>query len=86
VIGCAPRERLIPLQRERIFHRGAGPNPALLVDGAVAGTWRRERRGRRMDIRVEPFTRLSATQRRELVSEAARIAHTYSAEPALEVI
>jgi hypothetical protein len=86
VIGCAPRERLIPLQRERIFHRGAGPNPALLVDGAVAGTWRRERRGRRMDIRVEPFTKLSAAQRRELAAEAARVAHTYSAEPALEVI
>ena len=86
VIACTPRDRLIPLQRERIFHRGAGPNPALLVDGAVAGTWVRKRRGRRTEIRVEPFVKLTAAQRREVAAEAARVARTYDTDPVLEVL
>jgi hypothetical protein len=86
VIGCTPRERLIPHERERIFHRGAGPNPALLVDGAVAGTWARQRRGRRTEIRVEPFVKLTAGQRRELSAEAGRVARTYDTDPVLEVL
>jgi hypothetical protein len=86
VIGCTPRERLIPHERERIFHRGAGPNPALLVDGAVAGTWARQRRGRRTEIRVEPFVKLTAGQRRVLSAEAGRVARTYDTDPVLEVL
>jgi len=86
VIGCTPRERLIPLERERIFHRGAGPNPALLVGGVVAGTWRCERHGRRLEIRVQPFAKLTAAQRRELAAEAARVARTYGTDPVLELV
>ena len=86
VIGCNPRDRLIPLERERIFHRGAGPNPALLVDGVVGGTWTRERRGRRTEIRVEPFRRLGAGHRRELAAEAARVARTHGTDPVLELL
>jgi hypothetical protein len=83
VIACHPRDHLIPLHRERIFLRGGGPNPALLVDGRVAGTWSRTARGRRMEIRVEPFMRLTRTQLRELDDEAARVATTYGVEPVL---
>src|SRR6266536_1047873 len=46
-IGCLPRDHLIPKQREPIFRRGAAPHPARLVDGRVAGVWKREQRGRR---------------------------------------
>ena len=86
VVGCHPRELLIPEERTRIFHGGAGPNPALLVNGVVAGTWRREKRGRRMEIRVEPFRRLTAAQRRALAAEAARVAAWYGADPVLELL
>jgi hypothetical protein len=41
-----------------------------LVDGAVAGTWRYEGGG----VRTEPFDRLDAATRRELVEEAERLA------------
>ena|SRR5215207_3673226 len=43
--------------------------PTFLVDGAVAGKWRRER-GR---IEVEPFGRLDAATRRALNAEAERL-------------
>jgi len=83
VIACHPRGHLIPEQKERIFLRGAGPNPALLVDGRVAGVWSRTLRGKRMEIEVEPFGRLTAEQRHALADDAARVARTYGAEPRL---
>ena len=83
VIACHPRDHLIPHRRERIFSRGAGPNPALIVDGRVAGTWSRTTRGTRMEIRVEPFVRLARSHEGELEAEAERVARTYGAVPAL---
>ena len=85
-IACHPRGHLIPVQKERIFLRGAGPNPALLVDGRVAGVWRRRQRGRRVEIEVEPFRRLTRAQLGELRDDAARVARTHAAEPVLEVL
>ena len=52
----------------------------------MAGTWARKRRGRRTEIRVEPFVKLTAAQRRELAAEAARVARTYDTDPVLEVL
>jgi hypothetical protein len=85
VIACHPRDHLIPEHRERVFLRGAGPSPVLLVDGRVAGTWTRRSRGRRMEIRVEPFAALRSAQRPALSDEAARVARTYGAEADLLV-
>jgi len=85
-IACHPRDHLIPVRKERVFLRGAGPNPVLLVDGRVAGVWSRRQRGRRVEIRVEPFRRLSKAQHAELADEAARVSRTHGAEPALEVV
>ena len=42
----------------------------LLVDGAVAGTWRYEAG----TVRTEPFERLDAATRRELAEEGERLA------------
>ncbi len=86
VVGCHPRDQLIPEQRERIFLRGAGPHPALLVDGRVAGVWRRQQRGRRLELLVEPFRPLTAAHVDELGAEAARVAAVFGAEPALELV
>jgi len=83
VIACHPRDHLIPAHKERIFLRGAGPSPALLIDGRVAGTWRRTQRGKRMEIAVEPFRRLNQAEQSALQDDAARVARTYGAEAEL---
>ena len=85
VIGCHSRDHLIPQHRERVFLRGAGPSPALLVDGRVAGTWSRKVRGRRTEIRVEPFMPLKPGRLRDLGNDAARVARTYGSEADLLV-
>jgi hypothetical protein len=85
-IGCHPRDHLIPEQRKRVFLRGAGPNPVLLVDGRVAGVWRRTLRGRRVELQVEPFAALTTPQTSELADDAARVARTFGAEAVLELV
>lgn len=45
--------------------------PTLVIDGEVAGTWRREPRSRQMRLEVTPFTRLGATRWREVERAAA---------------
>jgi hypothetical protein len=86
VIGCAPpgeqRERL---KAKPVFDRGAGPFPALLIDGVVAGTWKREQRGKRVHVRVEPFRRLTAAQRKELAAETERLGGFLGAEASLSL-
>jgi hypothetical protein len=69
VIACHPRDHLIPEQKERVFLKGAGPSPTLLVDGRVAGVWRRDKRR----IEVEPFRPLTAAQQDALEAERARV-------------
>ena len=64
--GVLPEEH-----RPRIFHVKAPQSfPTFLVDGAVAGTWRHEKGA----IELRPFGRLDAATRRELESEAERLA------------
>jgi Winged helix DNA-binding domain len=86
VIGCAaPGEQRERLRAKAVFDRGAGPFPALVIDGVVAGTWKREQRGKKVDVRVEPVRRLTAAERKELGVEAERIGDFLGAEPSLTV-
>jgi hypothetical protein len=68
----ARRTQILPEQhRPRIFNtRTPHSESTFLVDGQVAGTWRIEGRG----VRVEPFGRLARATRREVDHEAERLA------------
>jgi len=57
----------------------------LLVGGRGAGIWTRERRGRRLELRVEPLRRLTKAERGELADEAERIGRFLGLEPVLDV-
>jgi len=75
VVGAYPRERFLPaVWAERGLPRGtASQLPVLLVDGVVGGLWHRRRTGRKLEITVEPFGRLTAAQRRAVEAGADRI-------------
>ena len=73
VVGCHPRDRLLP---ESLRSSGtAAPYNVLLIDGVVGGLWTRQRRGKRLDIRIGPFGTLTRQQRAQATERAERIAH-----------
>jgi hypothetical protein len=76
VVGCHPRALLFPgraAERALSPSGQAGNFPVLLIDGVVAGVWHQRRSGRKLDITVEPFARLTAPQRRALDGQVERI-------------
>jgi hypothetical protein len=87
-VGCQPRELLFPgLAAERALTPSgqAGNFPVLLIGGTVAGIWHQRRSGRKLDITVEPFDRLTATQRRELDDQVERIGEFLEGKPQLTI-
>jgi len=87
VVGCHPRERVFPGRAaERALAGGqAGNFPVLLIDGVVAGVWHQRRSGRKLDITVEPFGRLTSAQRRELDDQVARVGEILEGSPRLAI-
>ena len=92
VMGFRERDQLVPEKvRERIKSHpkgrfeGIAAVPTMLIDGVVGGIWRRARRGRKVEIAVEPARRLSSQARSDLESEAERIGSFLGAEPELRI-
>lgn len=90
VIGAHPpewqRSRLIPeAVRRRVFDRGAGPFPVLLIDGLAAGAWERRSRRKTVELEVEPFRRLTREEHRLLEADADRVGEFLGARVALSV-
>ncbi len=92
VMGFREREHLVPeAVRERLTthprgrFEGIAGVPTLLIDGVVAGLWRRAKRAKRVEIAVDPIRGLTPGERRELEAEAGRIGTFLDAEPVLTV-
>jgi len=86
VVGFRPRELLVDEMHEpKIFRPQAWFSPVVLVAGRAAGIWERERRGRRLEVRIEPFAPLSAATRRALAQEADRLGEFLDAPAELSV-
>ena len=87
VIGCHPRDRLVPVAwAKRMLTRGGiGNLPVVVADGIVAGLWQQRRTGRRLEIRVEAFQPLSAHQHQELEAAVVRVGEIVEAEGVLSL-
>ena len=92
VMGFREREQLFPSEavaRTKAHGKGRLEGPGalswLLVDGAVAGTWSRRRAGKRIELRIEPFTPLTKEHGQALVEEGARVGAFFGLEPKLSV-
>jgi hypothetical protein len=91
-MGFRERDHLVPepvrelvKKHKRGRYEGIAGVPTLLIDGVVAGIWRRARRGKRVEISVEPARKLTRDERRALEEEGERIGTFLGAEPALTV-
>ena len=92
VLGSNPRKRILSeTARRRIFaygrgrFEGAAGLPVLLIDGMVAGIWERKAHGKRIDLRVEPFSPLNPVQLEALGAEAERLAEFLDARTILSI-
>jgi len=76
IVGCHPREQLIPgVAAERLGRRDtAAMFNVLLVDGVVSGLWERKRGSKRLEVRVDAFSKLSTAQWHQVVAQAERMA------------
>jgi hypothetical protein len=86
-VGCHPRDLVFPGEAATRALAGgqAGNFPVLLVDGVVGGIWHLRRSGRKLDLTVEPFRRLTAKQRRELDDQVARIGEFLAGKPRMTI-
>jgi len=65
--------------------RAKGNFQVLLVDGVVGGLWHQKRTGRRVDLTVEPFVRMTTALRNELDEQVDRIGNILDATPTLTI-
>ena len=66
------RETLVPdTARHRQIWAILGNPGGLLVDGDLVGTWRPQKKGKRLTITVAAFSRLPSGARAEIEAEAA---------------
>jgi hypothetical protein len=75
ILGHEPaeRERILPNRHRRAVIFAAEVRATFLVDGFVSGTWDVRSQGGQAVLRINPFARLSGTDRVELVEEAGRL-------------
>ena len=66
--------QLDPALKARVFRPQGWISPVILVNGRMLGVWKHERKGRRLDVTIEPFGRLPRWARAQLEDEADRLA------------
>ena len=92
IMGFREREQLVPesVRRQVAAHgRGRYEGPAgipfVLLDGVAAGSWKRKKRSKRIEVHVSPARRLTRPQRAQLDLEAERIGALVGLQPVLTV-
>jgi hypothetical protein len=75
LIGCHPRDRLLTgAWAKRGLTRGSiGNVPLVVIDGVVAGIWQHRKKGRHLEVQVEPFVPLRRNQYQRLEAAVARV-------------
>src|SRR6267143_3233007 len=69
-----PREFFVSQShRARIFTKLQGNKPVLLIDGVAGGVWEQRRKSGLTEVRVQPFSNLSSTEKQLVREEAANL-------------
>jgi uncharacterized protein YcaQ len=76
-VAGAPRagHGIFPVERRAEIYRQAGwLTPVIVVDGVIAGVFRQERKGSRLEVALQPFARLPKRAVKAAGEEAERVA------------
>ena len=75
LLGHRSKAHLVEDANYKRVYRAAGwISPVVLIDGRIAGVWSHRQRGKTLHVSVEPFGRLSRSQRAAIEERAASIA------------
>jgi hypothetical protein len=81
VASTRQADHLLPgPHRARVYRPQGWLSPVILVDGQMAGVWKHERKGSRVTVTVEPFTKLPKPVKEGVEQETARLATFLGAE------
>jgi len=59
---------------KRVYRNQGWISPVILVDGSIAGTWSHKSQGSKVQVSIEPFSRLARATRDAIVQEAESMA------------
>jgi uncharacterized protein YcaQ len=68
---------LSPKHYKRVYRNQGWISPVVLIGGAVAGVWSYKPQGRRLQVEVEPFGKLSKAERAGIEREAESLAQFF---------
>jgi hypothetical protein len=68
---------------KQVFRKAGWVSPVMLVHGAIAGVWKHEFAGRRLEVAVMPFAHLSTKTRKLVKQEQDRLGSFLGAPPRL---
>ena len=83
VLGYADRELVVPGKHYKDVYHGGQTVPVVLVNGAAAGVWRYEARGRQVRIEVRPFAAFGREVRELIEAEAEDVGRLFEKTPTL---
>ena len=75
-VVMSPRDAAVldPKMKDKVFRKAAWLSPVLLVGGRIEGVWWWEKKGTRLSIRFEPFSKQPAWVKKAAEAEATRLA------------
>lgn len=85
-VVAAPRDRdavLPAAHRARVYRPQGWLSPVVVADGRIVATWGHELGRGRLELRVEPFGRVTRAQRDAVAAEADRLADFLGGRPEL---
>lgn len=82
-VVMSPRDPAVldPKKKDKVFRKAAWLSPVLLVDGRIEGVWWWEKKGKRLSVRFEPFSKQPAWVKKRAEAEAKRLASFIGGEP-----
>jgi len=83
VLGYADRELLVPGKHHKDVYHGGQTVPVVLVNGAAAGVWRYEGRGKLVRIEVRPFEAFGRKIKELIEAEAEDVGRLFGKTPVL---